>query len=151
MRHGQRCSRTPKLQRWSWGLGSALRKSSVHTALGTKQLLSELELRQDDDLYTVELREQLADAEAFADGQAGDRVKYLAAAKANAQKRWELFLAVADIDSTLEPTPGMAKRFAVFLFKTRQRRSKVGRTGLGEWATALPRWRSTPWLRCAFK
>ena len=41
-------------------------------------------------------------------------------------------MAVADIDDMHEPTLEMAKRFAVFLFKTRQRRSKIGRHGLGD-------------------
>jgi hypothetical protein len=112
-------------------LGSTLRKSTAHTALGTKQLLAELELGNDDELYTSELREQLASAEAFADGQAGGRGKYLAAAK-SMQKRWQLFLAVADIDKATEPSVQMAKQFAVFLFRTRQRRSKIGRLGMGD-------------------
>ena len=59
-------------------LGSTLRTSSVHKALATKELLSELELGKDEELHTQKLQEQLAEAEAFADRQAGDRVKYLA-------------------------------------------------------------------------
>ena len=112
-------------------VGKAVRGSSVHSNLQKRELLSALELDDDAEVNAEELKAELRAAEAFADGEAGDRVKYMAAGK-SMLKRWRLCLAIYNTDETEVPTAAMAKAFTVFLFKCRQRRSVHGREGLGD-------------------
>jgi hypothetical protein len=112
-------------------VGQAVRRSNVHTNLQKQTLLETLELDEDAQANANELKEQLKAAEAFADGEAGDRVKYVAAGR-SMLKRWRLCLAIHNIDEAEAPTEAMAKAFTVFLFKCRQKRSLHGREGLGD-------------------
>ena len=65
-----------------------------------------------------------------ADGAAGDAEKYKYAVLQMAQ-RWRIFVAIFDFDEQ-EPTLEMVKQFTIFMYKNRQRGSKVGRHGLGD-------------------
>ena len=112
-------------------VGRAMRGSSMHSNLQKREMLSALELEDDAEANAEELKEELRAAEAFADGEAGDRVKYMAAGK-SMLKRWRLCLAIFNIDEAELPTEAMAKSFTVFLFKCRQKRSVHGREGLGD-------------------
>ena len=69
-------------------IGAALRRSAVHTNLQKQHLLEALDLEEDAEAHAAKLNEQLKAAEAFADGEAGDRVKYLTAGK-SMLKRWD--------------------------------------------------------------
>lgn len=82
-----------------------------------------------------ELEEEIvADCEnvvKIASGEAGDRVKYKAAV-ASMQRRWRVFLAVHGIGDEQEPTDEMVQLFCGFMYRHRQRPSKIGRQGLGD-------------------
>ena len=112
-------------------VGAALRSSAVHSNLQKQQLLNATELDDDAELHATEMKEMLMAAEAFADGEAGDRTKYMAAGNSMC-KRWKLCLTIFDIDEETLPTGSMVKQFTVFLFNCRQRRSVFGRQGLGD-------------------
>ena len=112
-------------------VGAAVRSSSLHTNLDKQELLGALELDDDAEANATEIKEMLEAAQAFADGEAGDRVKYIAAGK-SMLKRWRLFLTIYDVEEASAPTAELVKAFTVFLFKCRQRRSVHGRQGLGD-------------------
>ena len=66
-------------------VGRAMRGSSMHSNLQKREMLSALELEDDAEANAEELKEELRAAEAFADGEAGDRVKYMAAGKSHVE------------------------------------------------------------------
>ena len=116
-------------------LGWVVRTSSNRTSLDKLSLLKDIS-EEDEVKLEDDLREELLSVRAFADGEAGDRKKYVAAGKQQ-MVRWRIFLAVHGIDDTEQPTRDMVKKYAVFMFKTRQRRSMAGKAGLSDSAAEM--------------
>ena len=112
-------------------LSRVLKGSATMTALGTRQLLGDLGLPDEQQELDEEILEEVAAALEKAEGEAGDRVKYKEACK-SMLKRWKLFLAVHSISEDSEPTLNMVKTFCAFMYKHRQRLSTIGRQGLGD-------------------
>ena len=120
-------------------LGKALRESAACTSLQKLQIFGALdleeELAEEEELILTEAEA----AAALADGPAGDRKKYLAAA-AQMKRRWELFLALYQYEKDAEPSLQMVNQFAAFMFHNRQRRSSKGRKGLGDSVAETAEW-----------
>jgi hypothetical protein len=93
-------------------------------------LLEELDFSDPAEAVQDEIAEMLEAAQATAAGEKGDSHKYEKAALTVA-KRWRVFVAVKQYQDK-EPTIGMAKEFAAFMFTTRQYRSREEKTGLSD-------------------
>ena len=74
-----------------------------------------------------------------AEGESGESGKYEKAAQ-TMENRWLLFTAVAGYSPAQEPTLEMAEEFGVFMFNTRQYRSREDKVGLGDSASLLARY-----------
>jgi hypothetical protein len=112
-------------------LAAALKLPGTTPKVASLQLLGELGL----DVVQRELEADIiadgANVIAIANGEAGDRVKYKVAV-AQMARRWEMFLAVHNIEREQEPTDEMVQSFCGFMYRHRQRASKAGRQGLGD-------------------
>jgi len=120
-------------------LGQGVRKGGSSGLLHKMAVLKELELEEEASAVSEEIREMLRASKECAEGEAGDSVKYEQAAQV-VKKRWLLFLGVRGYADSMQPTKEMVEEFTTFMFTTRQRRSKVGRTGLGDGAPLLARY-----------
>ena len=120
-------------------LGQGVRKGGSCGLLHKMAVLKELELEEEASAVSEEIQEMLTASKECAEGKAGDSVKYEQAAQV-VKKRWLLFLGVQGYADSMQPTKEMVEEFTTFMFTTRQRRSKVGRTGLGDGAPLLARY-----------
>ena len=112
-------------------LAAALKLPGTTTSVASLQLLGELGLDGVQRELEADIVADVANVVAIANGEAGNRVKYKAAV-AQMTRRWELFLVLYGIDSEQEPTHEMVQSFCGFMYRYRQRASKVGRKGLGD-------------------
>ena len=112
-------------------LAAALKLPGTTTNVASLQLLGELGLDGVQRELEADIVADVANVVAIANGEAGNRVKYKAAV-AQMTRRWELFLALHGIDSEQETTHEMVQSFCGFMYRYRQRASKVGRKGLGD-------------------
>ena len=110
-------------------MAAATRAAKTLPAVGMRQLFHELGLVEEEEALEAEVLAEVARTMETAEGPAGDRVKY-AYAVGQMQRRWQIFLALHDYGE--EPTLDMVKGFTAFMYKFRQRPSKVGRQGLGD-------------------
>ena len=112
-------------------LAAALKQPGTAPMVGSLHCLGELGL----DVVQRELESNIvadvANVITIANGEAGDRVKYKLAV-AQMARRWEMYLAVHGIEREQEPTNEMVQNFCGFMYRYRQRASKVGRKGLGD-------------------
>ena len=120
-------------------LGARIHKATSSSTVRQLMLLSELQLDDEAEETREELAAMLEMAKELAEGAAGDSPKYVKAAK-TLQKHWELFLTIKGYATTEPPTVTMAEEFATFLFKTRLRRSREGKTGHGDSSALLARY-----------
>ena len=112
-------------------LCSVLESSESTPALVTRNVLSNLGMVDDVQQLDAAMADDVKNAERLADGEAGNSIKYEAAA-VQMRNRWELFLAIYVDGVCSEPTLDLVKAFTVFIFKFRQRWSSSGRVGLGD-------------------
>ena len=112
-------------------LCAVLESSEVTPALVKRNVLSNLGMVDDVQELDAAMADDVKNAERLADGEAGNSVKYEAAA-VQMRNRWELFLAIYVDGVCSEPTLELVKAFTVFIFKFRQRWSSSGRVGLGD-------------------
>ena len=111
-------------------VSSAFKNSSLKVPLQAAQLLGGIGLVDEQEDLEEAMRTDVANAAAIADGAAGDAVKYLYAVK-SMQRRWDIYVALFK-RAEEQPSLEMAKEFAAFMYKFRQRASAHGRAGLGD-------------------
>ena len=119
-------------------LGATLKASATAPKLKTLQLFKDLGLDEEEDELELNIMEEIASLVKNADGPAGDQVKYEHAV-GSMVKRWKLFVALYDLGEQ-EPTHEMVKLFVGFMYTYRQRTSKTGRQGLGDWEVMEHGW-----------
>ena len=125
----------------AYGISGIMHDALAQPALKRIQVLKEMDAEEEAAAMEREAREMLEAAKAGAEGEAGDSPKYEKAAL-QVENRWRLFKLLMKplAEEEFQPTLETMKEFAVFMFTTRQNRSREERSGLGDSAVLLARY-----------